>query len=106
MSRKSGGEIAVPECSVQERIKLNCDAMRDLLIEKNKRYGNSALAPNQIFFKGDAQSSILIRLDDKLGRVKSSSELRFNDICDIIGYSFLLLVSMGVTSDDIKSLLD
>ena len=93
---------------MQDKIAEITDAMKHLLIEKNKRYGSSALEPQHIFYKGDAQNSILIRLDDKLGRIKANTEStpRVNDVCDIIGYCTLLLISMGVTKDDIKKLED
>lgn len=94
--------------SMEKRIAELTDAMKHLLIEKNKRYGNSALEPQRIFYKGDAQSSILIRLDDKLGRIKANTESvpRVNDVADIIGYCTLLLISMGVTAGGIKKLED
>lgn len=58
--------------------------------------------------EGDATNSILIRLDDKLGRVMSNTEdkPRVNDVCDIIGYCTLLLISMGVTAEDIAKFKD
>jgi|WetSurMetagenome_2_1015567.scaffolds.fasta_scaffold763585_2 hypothetical protein len=68
------------------------EAMKDLLLYKNKHYGNSALEPIGIFYKGSAEDSIKIRLDDKLKRIfNSKEEPKTNDICDIIGYSFLYL---------------
>jgi hypothetical protein len=68
------------------------EAMKDLLMYKNKHYGNSALEPIGIFYKGSAEDSIKIRLDDKLKRIANSKEEpKTNDICDIIGYSFLEL---------------
>ena len=93
---------------MEKRITEIMEAMKHLLVEKNKRYGNSALEPQHIFYKGDAQNSILIRLDDKLGRIKANTENtpRVNDVCDIIGYCTLLLISMGVTKEDIKKLED
>lgn len=93
---------------MQDRIAEITDAMKHLLIAKNKRYGNSALEPQNIFYKGDARNSILIRLDDKIGRVKANTEStpRVNDVCDIIGYCTLLLISMGVTKEDIEKLED
>lgn len=90
----------------QERIKDICNQLSSLLIYKNQKYGNSAIEPNNIFYKGDNTNSILIRLDDKLSRVKNSSELRTNDICDIIGYLVLLLVSKDVTNEEIEKLKD
>lgn len=90
----------------QKKITDACDAMKDLLLYKNEKYGDSALSPNNVFYKGDSTNSIKIRLDDKLGRVKNSQEIRINDVCDIIGYCTLLLVSMGVTKSDIEFLKD
>ena len=84
------------------------EAMEDLLLYKNQKYGDSAINPKKIFYKGDSTNSILIRLDDKLGRVMSNTEEkpRVNDVCDIIGYCTLLLISMGVTAKDIAKFKD
>lgn len=92
----------------QEKIVEITEAMRDLLLYKNEKYGDSALSPKRIFYKGDAVNSILIRLDDKLGRVMANCEdkPRVNDVADIIGYCTLLLISIGAGKDDIKKLMD
>lgn len=90
----------------QTKIVQVCDSMKNLLLYKNEKYGDSALNPNNIFYKGDSTNSIKIRLDDKIGRVKNSDEIRVNDVCDIIGYCVLLLVSMGVSEKDIENLKD
>lgn len=89
-----------------DKICVIMNAMRDLLQYKNHKYGDSALYPNNIFYKGDSTNSILIRLDDKLGRVRNNPELAYNDVCDIIGYCTLLLISMGITKEDIEKLKD
>ena len=68
------------------------DGMKAISLEKNRRYGNSALEPIGIFCKESSDIQIRSRLDDKLARVKNSTELRKNDVCDIIGYLVLLLV--------------
>lgn len=80
------------------------ESLNKLLQEKNKRYGNSALEPLGIFNKGDSTDGILIRLDDKLQRIKNSTELRKNDVADIMGYLTLLCVSKGW--DDFSELID
>ena len=92
----------------QRKIREITDAMKDLLLYKNNKYGDSAINPKKVFYKGDATNSILIRLDDKLGRVMSNTEEkpRVNDVCDIIGYCTLLLISMGVTAEDIAKFKD
>lgn len=69
----------------QDKIVEITEAMRDLLLYKNKKYGDSALNPQHIFYKGDAVNSILIRLDDKLGRIMANQVPLINDVADIIG---------------------
>lgn len=92
----------------QQKIHELMGAMKDLLLYKNQKYGDSAINPKKIFYKGDSTNSILIRLDDKIGRVMSNTEEspRVNDVCDIIGYCTLLLISMGVTAEDIAKFKD
>jgi len=68
-------------------------SLNSLLKYKNENYGDSALNPIKIFSDLDADDSIAIRLDDKLGRVKNSKALRKNDIGDILGYLVLLCAS-------------
>lgn len=95
----------------KEKITDILDGMKDLLLYKNEKYGDSALNPLCIFTKhlktvSVNTASILVRLDDKLSRVKNADTLRTNDISDIIGYCTLLLASMGVTSNDIAVFKD
>ena len=74
------------------------ESIQDVLIEKNKRYGNSALEPLNVFYKGSATDSICIRLDDKLSRIKNSTILRKNDLYDLLGYCLLYMVKCDVGS--------
>lgn len=90
----------------QKKIAEICDSMKDLLLYKNEKYGDSALNPSNIFYHGDSTNSIKIRLDDKIGRVRNCEETRVNDVCDIIGYCVLLLVSMDVSGHEINNLKD
>lgn len=83
-----------------------CDSMKDLLLYKNQKYGDSALHPNNIFYKGDSTNSIKIRLDDKIGRIRNCEETRINDVADVIGYCTLLLVSIGASKKDFEKLKD
>jgi len=70
-------------------------------VEKDKRYGNSALQPLQIFAKHHTYGS---RIDEKLARVKNSDELRKNDVADIIGGLMLLCRDRGW--DNFDDLID
>ena len=90
----------------QKKIIDVCDNMKSLLLYKNQKYGDSALNPNNIFYKGDSANSIKIRLDDKIGRVRNNDETKVNDVADIVGYCILLLVSMNVSKEDFEKLKD
>ncbi len=82
-------------------IDLLFENFKEFLKEKNRRYGDSALKPVQIFSKADAQNSLLIRLDDKINRIKNcESELRKNDIADVFGYLALYMISQNWLSFD------
>jgi hypothetical protein len=72
------------------------DSMKGLVIEKNRRYGDAALAPKHIFSRLDAGEGIKVRIDDKISRIMNNgSQIRKNDIADLIGYLALLSVSQG-----------
>lgn len=88
----------------QEQIVQACDALKAFVIEKNRRYGNSALEPMQVFSKLSATEQINVRLDDKLMRIKNSKEERMNDHVDALGYLILKCVQKGWL--DFSSLLD
>lgn len=75
--------------------------MASLIEYKNGKYGDSATSPINIFCKhldkesGNGTNSILVRLDDKISRIANSDSLKFNDVCDIMGYLSLLCASKG-----------
>jgi hypothetical protein len=68
--------------------------IRELLIEKNLKYGNSALEPLGVFSKLDPREGLLIRIDDKLKRIKNGSLEKDDEdvINDLIGYLVLLKI--------------
>ncbi len=70
------------------------DEIRDLLIAKNKKYGNSALEPLGVFSQLSAKEGLLVRIDDKLKRIKNGSLERDDEdvINDLIGYLVLLKI--------------
>jgi hypothetical protein len=71
-----------------------CDELKELLLEKNKRYGDSALSPLRIFSKADATQALKCRLDDKLSRIQNVREDEMEDpILDLLGYLVLLRIS-------------
>jgi hypothetical protein len=72
-----------------------CDALKEFLLAKNKNYGNSATEPVRVFSKSNANEGILVRMDDKLSRIKNSQSLKRNDMTDLAGYLILLMKNNG-----------
>ena len=81
-----------------------CDELCDFLLEKNRRYGNSALEPVRVFSRAAADEGIMVRIDDKLGRIRNAQKLRKNDVVDLLGYLVLLCAQRGWV--DFRELLD
>lgn len=78
----------------EESIERVVSTIEEMLIAKNRAYGDSALDPVRIFSKADAIEQIYVRIDDKLSRVKRGHEYPGDDtISDLIGYLVLLLVA-------------
>jgi hypothetical protein len=76
-------------------IEAECDAIKALLLEKNKCYGNSAFEPLGIFARDmQVEDMIRVRIDDKLSRIKKGREWGGEDtILDLIGYLILLRIA-------------
>ena len=75
-----------------------CDDIKELLIHKNRKYGNSALKPCRVFSKSSAVEQLLVRIDDKLNRIMKGAGLLANDedvVNDLIGYLVLLKIGMN-----------
>ena len=80
---------------MKAQIELEMQKVTDLLIQKNKSYGNSATQPANIFSKGSAVESISARIDDKLMRIanRGINENTLDTIDDLIGYLILLKIA-------------
>ena len=78
----------------QVDIATTCDAIKELLLEKNRKYGDSALNPVRVFSKSDPLEQIRVRLDDKLSRLRNQQDDEDEDvISDLIGYLILYRVA-------------
>jgi hypothetical protein len=68
--------------------------IKDLLIAKNQKYGNSALEPLGVFSQLSAKEGLLVRIDDKLKRIKNGSLDKDDEdvVNDLIGYLVLLKI--------------
>ena len=67
-----------------------------MLLEKNKSYGDSALRPANIFANGSAVENLSARIDDKLMRIKNFGFTGFaeDNVKDLIGYLILLKIAL------------
>ena len=82
--------------NTEELIEEICDSMKELLLQKNRNYGDSATNPANVFSKGSAVDSICARIDDKIMRIqnKGINDKTEDTISDLIGYLVLLKVAM------------
>ena len=86
----------------QLKIAAVCDDIKELLLYKNNKYGNSALEPARIFSKSSAVEQLLVRIDDKLNRIQKGAGLIGEDedvIMDLIGYLVLLKIGLNQQKD-------
>ena len=82
----------------ETKISAICDDIKELLIHKNRKYGNSALKPCRVFSKSSAVEQLLVRIDDKLNRIMQGAGLLAEDedvVNDLIGYLVLLKIGMN-----------
>lgn len=87
------GEQTEMHKDVQKCIETKCDELKQMLIEKNRKYGNSALNPVRIFSKADDLEQLKVRMDDKLNRIKNQTSDEDEDVIkDLAGYCILYMI--------------
>lgn len=91
-------DVIVSACEQQnitpaDQIAAECDAIKSMLLAKNKAYGNSALEPLRVFSSADTVEQIRVRIDDKLSRIKRGAAAGEDVVLDLIGYLVLLRVA-------------
>lgn len=92
--RPNGGDMASPTAATFETsVRSVLDEIGEMLISKNRAYGNSALDPVRIFSKVDSAEQIRVRIDDKLSRLVRGSGAGEDVTLDLIGYLILLRIS-------------
>jgi len=71
--------------------------IKNILCDKNRKYGNSALDPKRIFSKADPIEQLKVRIDDKISRLENQQNDDDEDAeFDLLGY--LILLRMARTS--------
>lgn len=106
LSSNGRANYSVPEPpplngDIQDLISAECDKIKSMLIDKNRKYGNSAIAPKRIFSSADPIEQINVRIDDKLSRIASGQADDTEDAeTDLIGYLILKKVAIAVQHYD------
>lgn len=86
--------------STRQIIEIVCDSIKEMLLEKNKSYGDSAISPIRIFSKSSSDEQLNVRLDDKLSRIAKGTDYGQEDTeLDIIGYLILKRVSRKIKEE-------
>lgn len=69
--------------------------IRNILRDKNRKYGNAALNPSQTFGRSDPIELINVRMDDKLSRIRNRQNDDDEDPeLDLIGYLLLKQIAL------------
>ena len=79
---------------MEQQIKEITNHLTELLIAKNKAYGNTAQNPVNIFSKLGSEEAIKARIDDKLMRIKNKgiNDKTEDSVYDLVGYLILLIL--------------
>ena len=86
-----------PLSDTQKKISEICDEVKNILLEKNRKYGDSALNPKRVFSNASPIEQINVRIDDKISRIMSAQDDDTEDAeLDLIGYLILKRVAKRV----------
>lgn len=84
----------VRDIDTASRIIEQCEQIKQMLLDKNRAYGDSAMKPINLFAKGVAAQQLSVRIDDKLSRIQRGDEYPGDDtILDLIGYLVLYRIA-------------
>jgi hypothetical protein len=80
-----------------------CDNIKKMILDKNRKYGDSALRPRRIFSKAGPIEQINVRIDDKISRILSAQDDDTEDAeLDLIGYLILKQVARTIDGNKPK----
>jgi len=90
---------------MEQKIRKVLKELAQLLIRKNKKYGNSALEPIRIFSNANPVEQLKIRIDDKLSRVSQGfgEDPDEDTLLDLMGYLVLLRIAQNEQKDSTTS---
>ena len=77
----------------EEKVTAILDDIREMLLSKNKAYGDSALNPVRIFSSASPSAQLRVRIDDKLSRLARGKAAGEDVLKDLLGYLVLLQIA-------------
>ena len=85
----------------QYAIKEVCAELEKLLLDKNRKYGDSAINPIRCFSQASPMEQIKVRMDDKINRIRNQQGDEDEDvIADLAGYCILYMVARKLHADN------
>ena len=79
---------------IQHKLAETAISIGCMLLDKNQKYGNSALDPLRVHSQASPTEQIKVRADDKLSRLRSAQADDAEDaLLDYIGYMILLYIA-------------
>ena len=95
-------DVWSPE-SVKAEILAVVKNIAEILVDKNRKYGNAALQPKRIFSRTNLIEQLNVRIDDKLSRIANEQADEDEDAeLDLIGYLILKRVCKNLTAKEDK----
>jgi hypothetical protein len=83
-----------PPLEFKDEVRSVLDSIEAMLLEKNRKYGDSALSPKRVFSRASAVEQIKVRLDDKISRLANQQSDEDEDPAnDLLGYLILLRIA-------------
>lgn len=78
----------------EDNVHRHLNKIANILISKNKAYGDSALNPIRAFSKASRIEQLNVRIDDKISRIQRGTDFEDEDtVRDLIGYLVLRLIA-------------
>lgn len=82
------------ESSFEQKVRTILTDVGDIVVARNKEYGNSALDPVRVFSKSDRMEQLKVQLDHKLSRIARGGDPGLDTLRDLIGYEVLYIIAM------------
>jgi hypothetical protein len=88
-------EKSIEELTTAELIIFECEALKNLLLNKNAQYGDAVHQPG-LLFNIDPVTAIQARINDKLNRIKNKglTEDTEDSLQDLLGYIVHLRIAL------------